>query len=182
MRIVSSTPETLVVKTAPWFLAGILALFTIALLFVLVEKHDEASPLAVFVMISMTAVVAGFAVATARWTTVTLSKAAGRIEFETAALIGGGRRAFALRHLIEARADALSDSDGKSSRLLFVFSDAMAAEIDPIERQKIELLRRRGLRRATPTEIPLTIYYSSGDAAERLAAEINAWMKSALAG
>lgn len=178
MRIDRKTPDELVVLEEPWLLAVIFCGFVLALAFVLLRQHDEMSLAGTVGLAAMTAVCAGVGSAVVRRTRVALSKATGRIAFETTALVGAGRRVVSLRHLLEARVDMLSDANGDTSRLVFAFSDAMADELDPVERARMERLKRRGLRRARITEIPLTIYFSSGDEAERIAAEINAWAKA----
>lgn len=182
MRIDRKTPDELVVLEEPWLFAIFLGSFVAALAFVLVRQHDEMSVWGSLGLAAMTAVCAGMGFAVVRRTRVILSKATGRFEFETTALIGSGRRVVSMGHFIEARADVLDDSDGRTSRLVFAFSDAMAAEIEPAERARMERLRRLGFRRAKPTEIPLAIYFTGGDKAERLAGEINAWVKSASSG
>jgi hypothetical protein len=177
MRIVRSTPDEIVVKNAPWFLAGTIGLFAASMPVAAFITRDQIDVLAVWAIAVTSALIALAGIAVARWTTVTMSKATGRIEFNTAALIGAGRRVVSFKHFIAARADVCSDAEGKASRLLFVFDDAMASELDPSECAAMERLRSRGFRRAKVTEIPLTVYYSGGDEAERLADQINAWAR-----
>lgn len=178
MRIIRSTREELSVASEPWLLAVMLAVFIVSIAYVLFAKHEEMSWAAILCATALLVFLAAALAGLARWTTVTLSKASGRIAFETRALIGGGKRIYALSDLDEARADILEDADGRSSRLLFAFRETMAETIDPVERARMENLKRRGLRRARLTDIPLTVYYVGGDCAERLAAEINAWLKT----
>lgn len=175
MRIVRSSPDELVVRSASWLLAGALLAFAAALAPLLFGAGGAPGPLGLALMTAMIAAMAAGGIAAARATTVTLTKSTGRIKFHTVGLIGAGLREHALDDLIDVREDIHADADGKSSRLVFVFSDAAAGEIAPKDRMRIELLRRLGLRRAPPTHIPLTFYYCSGCGAERMAAEINAW-------
>lgn len=175
MRILRSTPDEFVVQTTSWLLAGALLVFAAALTPLLFGAGGSPGPFALAVMAVMISSMVAVGLAALRSMTVTLTKSTGRIEFKTVALIGAGRRVHALQNFIEARAEALSDADGKSSRLVFVFSDAMAEEIDPGERARREALRKCGFSRARLTDSPLTFYYSSGDRAERMAAAINTW-------
>ena len=182
MRIVRNTPEEFVMREAPWLLAGAHGAFTLACFGVLLKQHAQMSIAGVVGLGLLTAICAGMGLGLARWTRVVLLRPAGRIEIETLAAIGGRRIALALADLVEARADILHDADGDTSRVMLVFRNAAAAGNSPADCARIDRLRRFGLRRAGPAEIPLTVYFTGGDKARRIADAANAWAQGRAGG
>jgi HlyD family secretion protein len=175
MRIARSTPEELVLEEAPWFLTVSLSLFAGALLCLVLADRSEMTTLGAAAVVGMNLVCLGVVWFVARWVRVSFSKTTGRIDYSVRTLAGSAQGSFALAHFVEARPDLLGGED--TSRLVLVFSEAMAAELDPIERARAEKLKAWGLRRASAAEFPVTVYFTSAEHVRQTADAVNAWFR-----
>jgi uncharacterized membrane protein len=178
VKIHANTPDTLTVSERPYLLAIALGAFLVILLGALaveISVLDFFSRLAIIFLVAAIVLIINLCL---KFVRVEFSKATGRIEFSSRGLFLATRETFALSEFQEAREDIIKDSDSETSRVVLVFSESMIASMDPLLRQKLERRRAQGLRRAKLNEIPLTVYYVSGDSAARAVAAINAFAKS----
>ena len=177
MRVVKSTADELVIRESPWFLAIFLILFSAGLVNTLIVESAGLSPLGAAALLLMAAVTVGVVWFCVRFITVAFLRPADRIEVRRLGLGGDVCEVYALRHFAEAREDRSFGDASEATRVVLAFREEMAGELDPVERARFERLRRRGLRRADLTEIPLTVYFSGGGDAARIVRAINDWAK-----
>lgn len=175
MRVVEKSTVELTVTVAPWFLTVFLGAFSVGLAAVFMQQRAALDAIAAAALLLFIVVMAGVICFRVRWVKVDFSKATGRIEISSAGLFGTTLRHYALAHFMGAREDRLADSDGATSRLVLVFSDAMVGDLDPVERETIERGRKLGLHAAAINEVPLTAYFTSGSGAKDAALVVNAW-------
>ena len=175
MKILENTPDRLVAVERPWFLAAMLAGFSVAVGYGLITDWAgmgwPTRALLLFLGAALLLVLHYFV----HWVRAEFNRGIGRIEISRRGPFYETRRQYSLKYLNRVRVDE-NNSEGVTYRIVLEFDEAMLAEMDPARRADLEKQQRRGLRQAAPHEVPLTSYYSGVTNAGETARVLNEWV------
>ena len=158
MRIVETTPDRLTLDSRPWALG--IALILAILIFLGIALFTVATePWLALGMALGAALIGGMFVIFVRRVRVILDRPADAVAIRTATLLGQTERTLRLSDITAAGVETtVSRSTSSSSRVTSVTHT------------------HRPILKTATGDVPLTLIYSSGDGASRLAEAINRWL------
>lgn len=176
MRIAEERPDLLIVEDRPWGFRVIALLFLAGLSGVLFAEWGEMNWFVRAVIGAFIVLLASILLFVAITVTARFDRAAGRIEIVRRGVFGAVEEVYGFKHFARARVEESEGSDSTTYRLVFVFAEAMLAELDAETRARRERARKMGSNRLPLTEVPFTSYLTGArKPPEEMAARVNAW-------